>query len=196
MLLLLTGTSASGKTTLARRLPPMPDLEVHDFDEIGVPEVFPPHWRNRANEDWLQRALTLQHQGKDLLLTGQTPLGEALATPSAERLTGLSVCLIDCSDEDRIARLHLRDGGMDPNLVSAMVTWADWMRLHHQDPQYEQHVIVDGSWPQMRWDRWTSWTRDDPRWRAEVINTSTFDLDGATTRLAEWITIQRGHLDR
>ena len=191
MLLLLTGSSASGKTTLARRLPPLPDLEVHDFDEIGVPDVFPPHWRNRANEDWFQRALALQDQGKDLLLTGQTPLGEALATPSADRLNGLRVCLIDCAAEDRDARLRLRDPDADPALLSAMANWAEWMRLHHRDPQYRQDVILDGSWPEMRWDRWTGWTREDPRWNCEVINTSALDLDQSTTRLAAWIDIQR-----
>ncbi len=191
MLLLLTGSSASGKTTLARRLPALPDLEIRDFDEIGVPDVFPPHWRNRANEDWFQRALTLQHQGKDLLLTGQTPMGEALATPSADQLDGLRVCLIDCADDDRVARLRRRDADADPALLSAMINWAGWMRLHHCDPQHRQDVIVDGSWPEMRWDRWTGWSREDPRWTCEVINTSVLDLDQATTRLAAWIDDQR-----
>jgi len=38
MLLVLTGSSCAGKTTLARALGErVPDVVVHDHDEIGVP---------------------------------------------------------------------------------------------------------------------------------------------------------------
>jgi hypothetical protein len=52
--------------------------------------------------------LVYQAEGTDLLLAGQTPLGELLAAPSAPRLEAISACLIDCDDETRVARLQSR----------------------------------------------------------------------------------------
>lgn len=85
----------------------MPNLAGHDFDEIAVPSNADAAWRHRANERWVQRALEYEAQGSDLLLAGQTPLGELLAAPSASRLQAISACLIVC-DETRIARLYER----------------------------------------------------------------------------------------
>lgn len=84
MLLKLKGSSRSGKTTLAAvAVAHLSDgIVVHDFDEIGVPSKFPRGGRSQANEAWVRRAIDYQRQGLDLL-TGQSPLGETLATPSA-----------------------------------------------------------------------------------------------------------------
>lgn len=191
MLLLLTGSSASGKTTLAQALPRMQNLVVRDFDEVGVPSDADKAWRHRAGESWFQRALQLQEQGQDLLLACQTPLGEALATPSADRLDGLAVCLIDCSDEDRLARLGQRPGPHSEEVLRAFVGWAEFMRHHHLDPQYRQDVMTDAAWSEMRWDRWTSWQTGDSRWSAETINTSDLDLQAAVEALQTWIFGQR-----
>lgn len=61
-----------------------------------------------ANEEWVLRALEHQAEGTDLLLAGQTPLGELLATPSASRLEAISACLLDCDDVIRLERLTAR----------------------------------------------------------------------------------------
>ncbi|RDI16757.1 hypothetical protein [Lentzea flaviverrucosa] len=110
MLLKLTGSSCSGKTTLARSVGDrLGRLAVHDFDEVGVPEGADRRWRQRTTEMWVRRALEHQDRGVDLLLTGQSPLGEVLAAPSAPLLDGIAVCLVDVSDEVRRSRLTARD---------------------------------------------------------------------------------------
>src|SRR5919204_6432024 len=107
MIFLVSGSSAAGKTYALKELREQkPELAIHDFDEIGVPPKADTAWRHRANEAWLQRALEYQAEGVDLLLAGQTPFGELLATPSATRLEALSACLIDCDDETRLTRLR------------------------------------------------------------------------------------------
>ena len=109
MFFLVFGASAAGKTfALGELRERVTDLAMHDFDEIGVPPDADTAWRHRADEEWVRRALDYQAQGTDLLLTGQTPLGELLAAPSAPRLNAISACLIDCDDATRVTRLQAR----------------------------------------------------------------------------------------
>ncbi|MFI8086651.1 hypothetical protein ACIF6L_38435 [Kitasatospora sp. NPDC086009] len=86
-------------------------IVVHDFEELGVPDGADRIWRNRTTEMWVCRALEYQRRGLDLVLTGQSPLGEVLAVPSAPLLEGIAVCLVDVSDKIRRRRLTERDPG-------------------------------------------------------------------------------------
>jgi hypothetical protein len=104
-------------------------IAVHDFDELGVPTGADLHWRQRTMELWVRRALEYQERGVDLLLTGQSPLGEVLAAPSAPLLDGIAVCLVNVADEVRRARLVERDPGRwDATAVDAFLGWAAWHR--------------------------------------------------------------------
>lgn len=170
MLFLLFGSSAAGKTAALDELRGrVACLAVHDFDEIGVPPGADAAWRQRANEQWLRRALTYQAEGTDLLLAGQTPLAELLAAPSAPRLEAISACLIDCDDDTRVARLQARGpewlagtGGTLENYVN----WAAWLRDHAADP-----------------------TR-----RIHVVDTSELPVEEVGTKLIEWIAAERALL--
>jgi shikimate kinase len=56
MLLKLTGSSCSGKSTLAVAVADrLQRVVVHDFDEIGVPQGADRHWRHRMTELWARR---------------------------------------------------------------------------------------------------------------------------------------------
>ncbi|MGZ0150382.1 hypothetical protein ACXJJ3_25215 [Kribbella sp. WER1] len=193
MLLSLTGSSCSGKTTLARALGTSLDgLVVHDHDEIGVPEDADTKWRQRTTELWIGRALEYQSRGLDLLLTGQSPLGEILASPSAPLLDGIAVCLVDVSDTERRHRLTSRDGGRwSPETVDAFIGWSTWHRKHAEDPRHQPEVIINNGWPHMTWDRWTGWTKDDPRWHTHRLDTTDRPLTQSVNDLEQWITDQR-----
>lgn len=191
MLLVLTGSSGAGKTTLARGVA-RPGLRVHDFDEVGVPSDADTVWRQRTGEHWLRQAIAIQAHGDDLLLTGQSPLGEILATPSATALDGIAICLVDVAEDER----HQRLAGRDPDLWSAaqldaFAGWARWQRGHARDPQYHPEVIVDGGWPAMRWDRWRDWTAADSRWHTTILDTTGRPVDESTAALAGWVDQQR-----
>jgi hypothetical protein len=199
MLFLLFGSSAAGKTvTLDALRGRVADLAVHDFDEIVVPAGADTAWRHRANEQWLQRALEYQAQGTDLLLAGQTPLGEVLAAPSASRLEAISALLIDCDDETRTARMQARGpewlartGGK----LQDDLNWAAWMRAHAADPAWRIDVIRhQASESEMQWSRWSDWEAGDPRWRVRVIDTSALPVDEVASKLTEWISEERALL--
>jgi hypothetical protein len=184
----LTGSACSGKNTLAAGCSGIADLAVHDFDEVGVPSNADACWRQRALEDWIQRALGYQRDGRSLLLTGQSPLGEVLACPSAPLLDGIAVCLIDVDDHERLARLELRDGDRwDECAKLAFLGWAQWHREHAVDPRARPGVITEQGWEQMRWDRWLDWSRDDPRWSTSVISSSRRPVGEVVCDLENWI---------
>lgn len=152
VLLKLTGSSCSGKSTLAFAVADrLRDVVVHDFDEVGVPRDADRHWRHRITELWVRRALEYQERGLDLLLTGQSPLGEILAAPSAPKVDGIALCLVDVDDEIRRTRLAHRDPGRwDASAVDAFLGWAAWHRGHARDPRHRPEVITGDSartWP-------------------------------------------------
>jgi hypothetical protein len=193
---LLFGSSGSGKTVVLPALRERVDgLAVHDFDEIGVPSGADLAWRHRANEQWVQRALEHQAEGTDLLLAGQTPLGELLATPAATRLEAISACLLDCDDATRAARMRARGpewlsrtGGTFQDYLN----WAGWMRAHAADPASGVEVIrCEAAWSEMRWSRWSGWRAGDARWHVHVIDTSASPVEEVARQLVEWIDGER-----
>ncbi|PCG85015.1 hypothetical protein CIB93_15985 [Streptomyces sp. WZ.A104] len=193
MLLKLTGSSCSGKTTLAYAAADrLRQIAVHDFDELGVPEGADLHWRHRMTEMWVRRALEYQDRGIDLLLTGQSPLGEVLAVPSAPLLDGIAVCLVDVADEVRCVRLAERDPGRwDAPAVDAFLGWAAWHRKHALDPRHRPDVVIDNSWPEMVWHRWIGWHAGDPRWRTQLLDTTDQPVTKSVDQVERWITAQR-----
>lgn len=201
MLLKLTGSSCSGKSTLARAVAGrLRQVAVHDFDEVGVPENADRQWRHRMTELWVRRALKHQDRGVDLLLTGQSPLGEVLAAPSAPLLDGIAVCLVDVADDVRRERLTARDAGRwDSSAVDAFLGWAAWHRGHARDPRHRPDVITGGSGPEMAWHRWTTWTAADPRWHTHRLDTTARPVADAVDQVEQWVSDQReahrtGHL--
>jgi hypothetical protein len=193
MLFKLTGSSCSGKTTLAYAAADrLAQIAVHDFDELGVPEGADLHWRHRMTEMWVRRALEYQERGIDLLLTGQSPLGEVLAVPSAPLLDGIAVCLVDVTDEVRRVRLAERDPGRwDAPAVDAFVGWAAWHRKHALDPRYRPDVVIGNSWPEMVWHRWTGWHAGDPRWSTQLLDTTDQPITKSVGQIEQWITERR-----
>lgn len=199
MFFLLFGSSCSGKTLVLDALRGRVDaLVVHDFDEIGVPAGADLAWRHRANEEWVRRALEHQARGTDLLLAGQTPLGELLATPSASRLEATSACLLDCDDVIRLERLTARGPewlSQTGGTLRTYVNWAGWMRGHAADPRSSVDVIrCDAAWDEMRWSRWNLWRAGDPRWRVRVVDTSASPVEEVAGELVEWIGEERALL--
>jgi hypothetical protein len=199
VLFLLFGSSAAGKTFVLEQLQGrVAALAIHDFDEIRVPRGADTTWRHRADEEWVRRALVYQAEGTDLLLAGQTPLGELLAAPSGPRLEAISACLIDCDDETRVARLQSRGPkwfARSPGELQDYLNWAAWMRGHAADPSWRTDVIRHKETVgEMHWSRWIGWRAGDPRWRVRVIDTSVLSVQEVATKLIEWIKKERALL--
>jgi hypothetical protein len=192
LLLLVVGASGSGKTAVLDPLrQELAGIAVHEFDEIGVPSNAKPSWRQRANEEWLRAIIDRDAGDRALLLLGQTPLGELLATPSAVQLGGIACCLMDCDDDTRRSRLDQR-AGWTREKMEWHLEWAGWLRGHALDPQWRQEVIRHPyAPPELEWRRWAGWPRGDPRWRCTVIDTSALAVRAVAQELARWARTQR-----
>ncbi|GAA5199291.1 hypothetical protein GCM10023322_74610 [Rugosimonospora acidiphila] len=188
MLFTIAGSSCSGKTTAARACADLDHLIVHDFDEIGVPSTADTRWRQRGTETWLRRVLDYQDRGLDVLLTGQSPLGEVLASPSAIHLDGIAACLLDVADDVRWRRLEHRDPGRwDRDAKRSFIGWARWHRGHAADPGHQPEALTTGAWEQMEWGRWNAWTSGDPRWAVTVVDTTGQSVEHTTATLRRWV---------
>jgi hypothetical protein len=190
MFFLVSGSAASGKTTVARNIAARVErLESHDLDEkIAVDE----YTRCQQLEEWVRLALVGQLSGSDFLLTSHSPLGELLACPSAPRLNGIAACLLDCRDTVRITRMRQR--GIDPRWPPSqdILSWAAWHRMHAWDPQWEQAVITGNGPPDHIYERWKHWQQTDERWRVAVIDTSDATIEQVLDEVAAWVKAERG----
>jgi hypothetical protein len=190
MFFLVSGAAASGKSTLLRNISnQIGDLECHDHDEKRVVDQYT---RCQQLEQWVQSALKFQQESHDFLLVSHSPLGELLACPSAPKLTGISACLLDCSDTVRITRI--RNRGIDPRWppTQHVLNWASWHRMHAWDPQWEQHVIVGNGPADHAYERWTHWKQNDARWQVNVIDTTDIDAGQVLKMAVAWIHAERG----
>ncbi|HEY3774796.1 MAG TPA: hypothetical protein VGL69_17470 [Solirubrobacteraceae bacterium] len=184
MLLLITGASGVGKSTVRRLieadLPPTVDaVELHHV--VGPEPVPTLAWRQRSTELVVGRALELQAQGRDLLLAGDpVAAGEVFAAPSAAELDGIAVCLLDLEPDAQAARLSAR--GDDPSLFVHHIAFADWMRAHARDAGHMPQVLQTGGWDEMRWDR----LRNSDGWAMRVLDTSALTPQAAAREVLNW----------
>jgi broad-specificity NMP kinase len=185
---LLTGASGAGKSTVRSLVEEVltPKVECAELGQVvPIPPVPDIAWRQRATEAAVRRALEAQERGRHFMLAGDpVAAGELVAAPSAERLDGIAVCLLDCQRDVQLRRLTER--GDHPMYFDAHMGFADWMRGHVRDPQHMPHVIIDPGWEEMRWERWRSLQAGDPRWRFEEIDTTTLSPEEVAAEVVAW----------
>jgi hypothetical protein len=185
----IAGASGSGKTAI------MPDLKtklgnafaVYDFDDIGVPDDADTKWRQESTEKWLQKLLI---DGKDACLLGQIVLGEILACPSAKQIDAINFCLLDVSDFERIKRLKKRNTyGADQN----MLNWSSWLRMHHQDPSWMQHVLKENCWHGLDFTVWDQLVNWDGNAVMKTLDTTVLTINQVAQSIADWINQNDGN---
>jgi hypothetical protein len=189
MFCLVSGATAAGKSTVAKFVGlRVGHLVCHDYDERQPTDEYT---RCQQLEQWVQLALNCQQEGRDFLLTSHSPLGELLACPSARKLTGISACLLDCSDPVRIQRM--RNRGIDPRWppTQDVINWAAWQRMHAWDPQWEQRVIVGNGPAEHSYECWIHWKQNDARWKVYVIDTTNVDIDQVLDLVSQWVNSER-----
>lgn len=191
MLLLVSGASGVGKTTArlhARRLLEHRGLdsccETAELSTLGpVPDVPTIAWRQERVEAAVQRAITLEDEGKHLLFAGDpVPLGEALAAPSADRID-IAGCLLDVDDEAHRARLARRDEPAEA--IPLHQGFAAWMRAHATDPGHVPEAVTNDAWSAMRWERWIG-RAPGPEWAMAVLDTSQRAPEEVGAEIVDW----------
>jgi hypothetical protein len=189
MLFIISGAAATGKSTVIKILKnKLVNYQCHDSDEIMVETGTQ---RRTVNEEWVLKALEAQENGKDFLLSTQSPFGEFLACPSAIKLDGIKCCILDCNDFVRSERYLARPQDERWPLGMDTLCWAVFHRMHAVDPQWEQRVIVDNELPEFGWDRWTNWQKGDKRWDVKMIDTSENTVEHTANLVSEWIVDEK-----
>jgi gluconate kinase len=185
MIYFIAGASGSGKTAIIENLKiALPNAVIHDFDDIGVPENADKKWRQEATERWLQRYLKEKESVDIFCICGQVVLGEILACPSAKQIDKVNFCLLDVSDFERIQRLKKRNTyGADQN----MLNWAAWLRMHHQDPQWEQHVLIDDCWDGLDFSTWDQFANWDNKTAVTILDTTGLSINRVAKYVADWV---------
>jgi hypothetical protein len=188
MFLLLTGASGVGKSTVRGLLEDelTPEVRCAELGHIvPIPRAPDVAWRQQATEVVVCHALEEQRRGRHFLLAGDPVApGELLAAPSADRLDAIAVCLLDCQPDAQ--RRRLAERGDPPVTLDAHLGFAAWMLGHVRDPQHRPEVIRTGGWPEMRWERWSSWRAGDRRWRFTEIDTTTLSPRDAAAEVIAW----------
>jgi hypothetical protein len=163
MFLLVVGASGVGTSTVRRLVAGdvARTVDAADFAELAGPPEPTPRWRHEAVERVVRLALGAPRR-RHFLLCGDVAPDEIVAAPSADRLRGLAVCLLDASEDAQRRRLFGRSE--DPALVARHVARAAWLRAH----------VTAGE------------TRTRP-WSTHVIDTSELRDYEVATRVAAWI---------
>jgi ABC-type uncharacterized transport system ATPase subunit len=136
-LLVLTGASGAGKTTLVRALEAMeiPDVGCYFFDSIGVPSVEEmtrvygggDQWQAAMTAEWIARLLRNDDGVRVAVLDGQTRPSMLRAELERQAVPRWQVVLADCGHAERNERL--RGPRAQPDLVShQMDCWAAYLR--------------------------------------------------------------------
>jgi broad-specificity NMP kinase len=182
---LVTGASGVGKSTaraaVTRELSPSVEC-VELLDLTPRPEAMTRVWRQRSAEVAVRRAVELQDSGRHLLLAGDpVPAAEIVAAPSAPQLGAIAVCLLDAAPEAQAERLAAR--GDHDELLPHHQAFAGWMRLQATDPLHMTHVVADGGWEEMRWERLE---RLAPEWRMHTIDTTDMSVREVAAAVLDW----------
>jgi hypothetical protein len=190
MFFLVTGASGVGKSTVRKLVEAELAGEVVacELGSLGTTPEWSLRWRQMAAEKVVQLAIKEQESGKHFLLCGDpVPPGELYAAPSAGKLEGIEVCLLDISAEKQIDRLTLR--GDPADLMPAHVAFADWMRHHVVDHRYRPEVIMNGGWEGMSWGVWHSEVVTAVPWTCHVIDTSEIKAIEVARQVVSWMNL-------
>ena len=152
------------------------------LDLMPAPATMTLAWRQRAAETAVRRAIALQASGRHLLVAGDPiAAAEVAAAPSATDLDAIAVCLLDLRPDAQAQRLAAR--GDPPELVPHHQAFAAWMRAQATDPLHMPHVVRDGGWAQMRWERLA---RLAPEWGMLTIDASDMSRREVADAARDW----------
>lgn len=143
-LIVLTGASGAGKTTLAAGIQEMDlqNLKVLFFDSIGIPSAAELDafgtghqpggaWQRQATMDWMDRIAAMLRAGESVLFEGQMRIAFIQEAIAASRIANARILLIDCADDCRISRLTDRG---QPHLANPdMMNWSQYLRAESQE---------------------------------------------------------------
>jgi dephospho-CoA kinase len=150
-LVVLTGASGSGKTTIARafadRYPAL--AQVHYFDQIPVPSLeemaaqygSPEEWQRLKTIAWCHKLAERLESHPNMLFEGQTRSEFVRQGQKEAGIDDVRIVLVDCDDATRVHRLT-HDRGQPELAGERMMKWAKFLR---HEAELEGEMILDTS---------------------------------------------------
>jgi dephospho-CoA kinase len=150
-LIVLTGVSGSGKTTIARAF----QVRYHDradvlfFDSIGVPSPRQmaaeygsgEEWQRAKTIDWMLRIAASAESHRCILFEGQIRLTFLFEAIAAAGISDHRIVLVDCDDATRTRRLV----GERKQSDLANPTMLNWARFLRSEAERMNCEILDTS---------------------------------------------------
>lgn len=144
LLVVLTGASGSGKTTIAEAFARDHGraVDVLRFDSIGVPATeemirdhgSPENWQRDMMIVWAERIAPVVAGGRPVLLEGQVRPSFIQSALASAGIGNFRIVLVDCSDEVRSQRLC--GPRAQPELADTnMMNWAAFLRREGQQAE-------------------------------------------------------------
>ncbi|MBX5240933.1 AAA family ATPase [Rhizobium sp. NLR22b] len=147
-LVILTGASGAGKTTIAEAVGRRHGQEIEVFykDSIGAPPMQEmvdqfgsvEEWQRAATFAWISRLSPLLAEGRSVLFEGQSRFSFLAEAAERAGIGSHSCLLIDCDDDTRARRLSIDRG--QPELANPdMMNWAAFLR--HEAATYGCEIL-------------------------------------------------------
>ena len=153
-LFIISGAQGSGKNSISTIINKKiaKDYIIYNFDEYEQFFTFSSgknislqntEHRQELTEKWLQKIIS---EDKPVCLFGEIVLGEIICCPSFSKINNIQdkfyFIFLDVKDDIRIKRLSHNNIQVSQNLIN----WAAWLRIHTNDPTWEQDVILTKNW--------------------------------------------------
>jgi len=159
-LFFITGTSGSGKTTLVEYLKKdLPNIEIHDFDEGGVPKDADGRWRQQRTTEWLEKAKSYFEKGKPTVICGVSVPDEVKNSPAYDSSLNVHYGIIHIDEAEIRKRLESR--GWMGKKVDDNVNWAKHLERYVKSEK--EHLIVDGlaNTPVQTAEKFVNWIKNE-----------------------------------
>jgi len=105
----ITGACGTGKSSIIPYLKKnLEGFDIHDFDEVGVPENPTVQWRKDTTDYWLKVASENAKKDISTLIVGLSIPQEVRNSQYFSSAPKIYYCLLDISEEERCKRLSKR----------------------------------------------------------------------------------------
>jgi len=107
----ISGAEGAGKSTSIKLLTKkLPKMDIHDFDEKGVPSNPPLSWRINTTKDWINLAKDNEKKGISTIIVG---LSFPREISNISKKIKPKYCLLDISIKERKNRLKKRKSAIE-----------------------------------------------------------------------------------
>ncbi len=134
----ITGAEGIGKTSIIPLLKKsLPEIDIRDFDEVGVPINPPLQWRLDTTLHWIKKALENQDKERSTCIVGLSFPKEVKQFKESKNLKEVEFILLNVSEEEREKRLGKRQA--EKEVIE------DLEQLKELRKQFQKEKIIDTS---------------------------------------------------